>query len=595
MRAMEQDRSIEATKLALSHYWQQIRKDWKLTFPTILLPGLSATLVRYVPPLIVANALVKLSSSQPKFGDFLPYLVLLVVLWIIGEAIWRLVIHLGIIAQVRGMRRLYNGALGFLMEKDLGFFHDNFAGSLTKKALGYGRRYEEFIDALTFDISPSLLPLIFVSVVLWHYSPWLVFTLLGLFSVAVLLIVPLIRRRRKLVTKREEASNLAAGYIADVISNADTVKAFGREAYELKSYDQRVKDHMGKTRKSWDYQNLRIDMTAAPMYILINAVGLSVAFLVQQRTGAKLQVVFVTFAYYTQFTQVIWNFSNIYRRLETTITDAAQFTELLLEMPKTTDPAKPSEFKVTKGEIELKDVKFRYEDNSGQHLFEDFNLKVPSGQKIALVGRSGGGKTTITRLLLRFMDIDSGQILIDGRNISEVTQSELRRFIGYVPQEPAMFHRTLTDNIRYGKLDADEKDVKRAAKAAHAAEFIDVLPEGYSTLVGERGIKLSGGQRQRIAIARAILKDAPILVLDEATSSLDSESELLIQDALWKLMEGRTAIVIAHRLSTIQRMDKIIVLDQGTIVEQGTHKELLELDGLYAKLWAHQSGGFLED
>lgn len=592
---MNQERSIEATKLAVNHYWQQMRKDWKLTFPSILLPGVSATLVRYVPPLIVANALVKLSSTKPTFGDFLPYLSILILLWLVGEAIWRLVIHLSIKAQVRGMRRLYTNALGYLMEKDLGFFHDNFAGSLTKKALGYGRRYEELMDAIQFDISPSFLPLFFVIFVLWHYSPWLVVTLLGLFSVAVILIIPLIRRRRALVAVREEASNVAAGYIADAISNADTIKAFGRENYELKAYDERVKDHMQKARRSWDYQNLRIDMTAAPMYILINAVGLSVAFLVQQRTGAKLEVVFVTFAYFTQFTQVIWNFSNIYRRLETTLTDAAQFTELLLEMPKTTDPARPANFEIKKGEIELKEVVFRYEDSSGQHLFQNFNLKIPSGQKYALVGRSGGGKTTITRLLLRFMDIDGGEILIDGQNISGVKQSDLRQFIGYVPQEPAMFHRSLSDNIRYGKLDASEKSVKRAAKLAHASEFIEVLNDDYETLVGERGIKLSGGQRQRIAIARAILKDAPILILDEATSSLDSESELLIQDALWKLMENRTALVIAHRLSTIQRMDRIIVLDEGEIVEQGTHKELLEQNALYAKLWAHQSGGFLED
>lgn len=214
---------------------------------------------------------------------------------------------------------------------------------------------------------------------------------------------------------------------------------------------------------------------------------------------------------------------------------------------------------------------------------------------MALVGHSGGGKTTITMLLLRFMDIDRGQIRIDGQNIATVKQRQLRSSIAYVPQDPALFHRTLTENIRYGKLDASQEEVVRVAKMAHAAEFIDKLRHGYETLVGERGVKLSGGQRQRIAIARAMLKNAPILVLDEATSALDSESEKLIQDVLWKLMEGRTAIVIAHRLSTIQRMDRIVVLKEGKIVEQGTHQELLQKAGVYAKLWAHQSGGFLKD
>jgi ATP-binding cassette subfamily B protein len=193
------------------------------------------------------------------------------------------------------------------------------------------------------------------------------------------------------------------------------------------------------------------------------------------------------------------------------------------------------------------------------------------------------------------MDIEGGEIRIDGQNIADIRQRDLRKFISYVPQEPLLFHRSLRDNIRYGQLDAGDKAVEGVAKLAHAHDFIRELPEGYDTLVGERGVKLSGGQRQRVAIARAMLKNAPILVLDEATSALDSESEVLIQDALWKLMEGRTAIVIAHRLSTIQKMDRIIVLDGGKIVEQGTHKELLRLQGTYAKLWKHQSGGFLEE
>jgi ATP-binding cassette subfamily B protein len=274
------------------------------------------------------------------------------------------------------------------------------------------------------------------------------------------------------------------------------------------------------------------------------------------------------------------------------LTDAAQFTELLLEPPAVADAARAEMFTPRDYSVEMRDISFRYSPEQPL-LFDRFTLRVEPGSKVGLVGRSGGGKTTLTRLLLRFADVERGEILIGGQTIDRVPQSALRTAIGYVPQDPSMFHRTIADNIRFGRPGATDADVRRAARMAHAAEFIEALPAGYQTLVGERGVKLSGGQRQRVAIARAILKDAPILLLDEATSALDSESEALIQEALWTLMSGRTAIVIAHRLSTVRRMDRLVVLESGRIVEHGSHEALLERDGIYASLWAHQSGGFL--
>ena len=228
-------------------------------------------------------------------------------------------------------------------------------------------------------------------------------------------------------------------------------------------------------------------------------------------------------------------------------------------------------------------------------MLHDFTLTIEGGQKVALVGPSGAGKSTITKLLLRLFDVKGGSIEVDGQNITKVTQDSLREAISFVPQEPILFHRTLMENIRYGRLDATNEEVLEAAKKAHCHEFISSLPQGYETFVGERGVKLSGGERQRVAIARAILKNSPILVLDEATSSLDSESESLIQDALNVLMEGKTVIVIAHRLSTIMKMDRIIVLQNGAIVADGTHNELLADGGLYQKLWSIQAGGFLAE
>ena len=272
--------------------------------------------------------------------------------------------------------------------------------------------------------------------------------------------------------------------------------------------------------------------------------------------------------------------------------DAREMVEIL-DMPVIVDDKTDIPLEIQDAKIEFSHVNFKHKGKKTE-LFEDFSLVIPAGKKVGLVGPSGAGKTTLTKLLLRFADVDSGAIFIDGKDIRDVTQQSLRENIAYVPQESFLFHRSIKENIAYGNLGVTNKKIIEAAKLANADEFINELPMKYDALVGERGVKLSGGQRQRIAIARAILKDAPILVLDEATSSLDSESETLIKEALNKLMENRTSIVIAHRLSTVANLDEIVVLDEGKIVERGTHRELLAKRGKYYKLWSKQSGGFLD-
>jgi ATP-binding cassette subfamily B protein len=291
----------------------------------------------------------------------------------------------------------------------------------------------------------------------------------------------------------------------------------------------------------------------------------------------------------------LWNLSSLTRGLEQNFSDAAEMTDIWYQNHDIADAPDAKPLVVKKGTIHLDHIDFSHADSDGDALFTNFDLKVNAGERVGLVGHSGSGKTTLTRLLLRFADVTKGTIKIDGQDISKVKQADLRAHIAYVPQEPLLFHRSIHDNIAYGQPDATREDVAKAAKLANAHEFIDKLPTGYETMVGERGVKLSGGQRQRIAIARAILKNAPILILDEATSALDSESEKLIQVALNKLMKERTTLVIAHRLSTIQKMDRIVVLDNGAIVEQGSHAELLKNKGIYAKLWLRQSGGFIEE
>ncbi|MDO4742261.1 MAG: ATP-binding cassette domain-containing protein, partial [Candidatus Saccharibacteria bacterium] len=289
----------------------------------------------------------------------------------------------------------------------------------------------------------------------------------------------------------------------------------------------------------------------------------------------------------------IWELNHILRTTVRAFGNAKNMVEIL-DMPYIIDDKTDKPLKLTKSEIKFNNISFRHNEQKDS-LFTDFSLDIKPGESVGLVGISGSGKTTLTKLLLRFADVNSGAIILGNQDIRDVTQKSLREAIAYVPQESSLFHRSIRENIAYGKPDATEAEIINAAKLANADSFINQLPEKYDTLVGERGVKLSGGQRQRIAIARAILKDAPILVLDEATSALDSESEALIQEALNNLMHGRTSIVVAHRLSTIAGLDRIVVLDNGKIIEQGTHHELLARNGEYANLWSRQSGAFLDD
>ncbi len=591
--ARDPRRLTAALWLTVRRYAAQVRARPALAIPALILPGVANALIVYVPPLIIARLLATFArDEQLSAREVAPYIVAFAGVWLLGEGIWRIALLLITRIEIRAMESLSIEAMNELLRKDLSFFHDNFAGSLTKRVVGYARRFETAFDALCLDLSASVLPLVFASVVLWSYSPLLMVVLIGMLLATLAAVLPLIRRRQRLVDQREEASNLAAGHVADSITNAEAVRAFAREPHEARIHARNVGDLATKTLRSWDYHNLRIDTISAPLHVLTNTLGIVVALAVSSGTGASLEAVFITFSYYTAATRVVWEFNRIYRNLESALTDAAQFTELLLDPPRVVDAPATETFAVAHSGVELKNVTFRY-SRSQPLLFDRFSLAIEPGTKVGLVGRSGGGKTTLTRLLLRFVDVDEGQILIGGQPIDQVPQAALRESIAYVPQDPSMFHRTIADNIGFGRLEATDADVRRAAHLAHAAEFIETLPDGYRTLVGERGVKLSGGQRQRIAIARAILKDAPILILDEATSSLDSESESLIQDALWTLMANRTAIVIAHRLSTVRRMDRLVVLERGRIVEHGSHDVLLERGGIYATLWTHQAGGFL--
>ncbi|MGW3287215.1 ABC transporter ATP-binding protein [Streptomyces sp. NPDC001002] len=579
--------------LALRYYGRELARLRRLTLPAMLMPALGNVGIAYIAPLVVAKLVGRIADDDGLgVRETLPYVLAFTVVLLLAETLWRIGLHCLNRLDALGIEHLYVIGLDELFAKDASFFHDNFAGSLTKRVLSFASRFEEFVDTLTFNIMGSLIPLLFGSIVLWRYEPLLVVGLLTMITVTAVCVAPLVRRRQRLVDQREAAIARVSGHVADSLMNMDTVRAFAAEEREAAEHRSRVATSRRLTLMSWDYGNLRIDTLVAPLSVATNALGLLLAVTLS-RGGHGVEAVVVAFTYYTNATRIMFEFNQIYRRLESSMTEAAQFTELLHSPPTVLDPVKPDPLPARAASVRFERITFSH--GSGAPLFDGLDLVVPGGAKIGLVGRSGGGKTTLTRLLLRMTDLDAGRILIGGQDISRLRQADLRGLIAYVPQDPAMFHRSLRDNIAFARPDATDAEIRRAAEAAHVTEFADALPEGFETMVGERGIKLSGGQRQRVALARAILRDAPILLLDEATSALDSESEVLVQEALWRLMEGRTALVVAHRLSTVAGMDRLVVLDRGRIVEQGTHQELLASEGAYAKLWRHQSGGFLTD
>jgi ATP-binding cassette subfamily B protein len=390
--------------------------------------------------------------------------------------------------------------------------------------------------------------------------------------------------------RRSEADTRTTAQMADGITNNVNVKLFASYEYENKRFQDVTESQHRLRKKSWDIGNF-FDLIQSSSMIGLEFWLMYVAIKLWNQGVLTVGDIVLIQTYLLRLFDKLWDMGQNIRMIYGALADANEMTEMLATPYEVQDVSGAKKLKVPKGKIEFKNVSFGYYRETP--ILQDFNLEVGAGERLALIGPSGGGKSTIVKTMFRFHDIQSGQILIDGQDISKVTQDSLRANMSLVPQEPILFHRSLMDNIRYARPKASEKEVIRAAKMAHADEFISSFREGYDTLVGERGIKLSGGERQRVAIARAILKDAPILVLDEATSSLDSESEMYIQDALSKLMKGRTTIVVAHRLSTIMQMDRIVVISDGKVVEQGRHDELLKVKkGMYQKLWGIQAGGF---
>ncbi|MES2216727.1 MAG: ABC transporter ATP-binding protein [Patescibacteria group bacterium] len=582
----------------LREYWQQYKIHPWYSAIAFLVPAAGSIFVSYIPPLAVAQIINIFSQKGSISLEVIwPHILIFGGSWLLGEVLWRVGMHFLIKLETAGLARLGKLAYKRLIERDYDFYTNNFVGTLTNKASAFQRGFEGFTDTLSYNILSSIFPFIFAVIILWQYSPIIPIVLLVSIVVTITILLPIIRRRAKLISARHDMGSRVAGRLSDSLTNILAIKSFAHESAEYKKFGEYVDEYTLRHKKAADFQNLRSDMVASPLYVITNVFGLVAAIFFAQKLALSVGAILVVFSYYSVITRIFFDFNRIYRNIEASISGAAEFTQLLIAPAKVNDMENAQALKVTEAVVRFEHAGFGYDKQGGDQIkfLDQFNLEIKGNQKVGLVGPSGGGKTTLTKLLLRFIDLQSGAITIDSQDISKVTQSSLRSNLAYVPQEPLLFHRSLFENIAYGKENATEEEVMKAAKLARAHEFIEKLPQGYKTLVGERGIKLSGGQRQRVAIARAILKNAPILILDEATSSLDSESEKFIQEGLWELMKDKTALVIAHRLSTIKHLDRIIVLDDGKIVQDGTHDELIRKPGLYATLWSHQSGEFLAE
>ena len=488
-----------------------------------------------------------------------------------------------------------NKAFEHLLSRSASFHADNPSGKLVANATEYGRNATRVLfDLLYQGLLPYVLSsLIGIGIVLFH-SLEIGIALIAIYIITSIMTLLDSRRRSSWRVERKRTQDSMIANIADVVTNAQAVKTFAREPDEQVTNDTLQRKLLQNRLKDWTRASIFGSMRMAVLLIIQVFFVIYIAMQVKA-DPAYLGVGIYAFTYTLSLISKLFELDVLLRTGEEALLGASTMTQYLLQKPEIRNRPNARDLTIKGGAIEFQNVAFAYPDKHDTLVFNDFSLSIPAGQKVGLVGRSGGGKSSLTRLILRFEDISSGKLVIDDTDSRLVTQESLRQAVGYVPQDPLLFHRTVRENIAYGKPDATDEEILEAARKAYADDFIMSLPHGLDTIVGERGVKLSGGQRQRIAIARTILKDAPILVLDEATSALDSESELYIQKALAVLMKDRTSIVIAHRLSTIAKLDRIIVLDEGKIVEDGTHNELLAHGGTYAKLWSHQSGGFIEE
>jgi ATP-binding cassette, subfamily B, multidrug efflux pump len=583
----------------IGFYWHFARQA-KGLFIGLFATGLIVAVLDSLIPVFIGRVVSLITASRPEdlFADFWPVLlamaVTLLVLRPLALTSQNVMANQAIAANVSNLIRWQNH--WHVVRQSWAFFQNDFAGRIANRVMQTGPSIRESIVALITAVWYILVYGTSAVILLASADPWLALPVIIWFGAYLLMLrvfVPRMRDRSKAVS---EARSLMTGRIVDSYTNILTVKLFARAQEEDAYVRDSIDEHTGMFHASLRLNTLFGLTLSSVNAVMVTSTGaLALVLWAHGKVGVGTVAMALPLAWQIVNSSgwVAWQVTNIFENV-----GVVQEGMMTIAHPiALTDRADARPLVVSRGEISFEDVRFGYGRETG--VLNGFTLAVRPGEKIGLVGRSGAGKSTAVNLLLRFFDVEQGRILIDGQDISAVTQESLRAQISVVTQDTSLLHRSIRDNIRYGRPSASDADVTAAAALAHADEFIADLEDwkgrrGYEAQVGERGVKLSGGQRQRIAIARVILKNAPILVLDEATSALDSEVEAAIQQSLGTLMAGKTVIAIAHRLSTIARMDRLVVLDRGRLVEQGTHDALLKLNGHYAALWQRQSGGFID-
>ena len=558
-----------------------------------LLTRLCATISVLVPPIFYKEIIDILSSSTGITNELSLNAigVLMIILWIkiASFIVYRLYDFWAIALEMNIQEWINNFFLQKLQYHSYKFFSENMSWSLISKFRKGVSAFEKLSDIFSWQILPFITNVTIILIIIGMQNIWIsvwIFVVILIFTWLQYVLYKYIHPYQE---KANALDSEQGGLLSDLIINNYTIKLFASEKKEERKYAKLNYD-TAHARKIQYHKSIWIWGSSAAIWIILEIGIMYFAIRMWWNGTISLGMIVLLQTYILRLIDFLWGIGQTLRHTFIAISEASEILQII-DTPHEIQDKSSKKLKLQHGAISFNNVNFSYGENQ---IFHDLNFHIKPGERVALVGESGSGKTTITKLLFRLYDIQKGEILIDDQNIAEVTQESLRSSMSMIPQDPILFHRSIRENIAYGKPNASDEEIIAAAKMARCHEFISHLKNGYETLVGERGIKLSWGERQRVAIARAILENKQIIVMDEATSALDSESEFLIQEAIEELMQNKTLLIIAHRLSTIMKMDKIIVMDQGKIAEKGSHKELLAKDnGIYKKLRNIQSGGFI--